>query len=41
MDGKTRQKTKGGGIGILITEALAWNTVDDSSIEENEDLESK
>ena len=36
-----RQKSKGGGIGILIKENLARNTVDDSNIEEHEDLESK
>ena len=38
---KPRQKSKGGGIGILIKENLARNTVDDSNIEEHEDLESK
>ena len=38
---KPRQKSKGGRIGILIKENLARNTVDDSNIEEHEDLESK
>ena len=38
---KPRQKSKGTGIGILIKQNLTRNTVDNSNIEEHEDLESE